>query len=103
MERTLLDATLTTRHEADAQHIAQPTQSTTTGITGHCVVIQQHHQLAGEKEKTLTTKMQNTYTTDYHDTEKRIITVPDDLQFLPTVYFISLDPTDSHDTDYTKV
>ena len=81
--RPSLDGTLTIEYKADTQYLAFPAQSATTGIIWQCVTIQECPLLADKTLRTLTMKMQNTYTIDHHDTGKGTITVPVDLKLLP--------------------
>ena len=63
-DRPALDATLTTEHEADAQHFALHAQHATAGTTGQHVTIQEHPLVADQTQKTPTMKMLKACTSD---------------------------------------
>ena len=53
---------------------------------------------------TLTMQTQNIYTTDHHNTGKGTVTAPKvTLTPAPKVYSISIDPTDSSDTEDSQL
>ena len=79
-DRSAPNATLTTEHEVDAWHLVLPAE-----VPLQHVANQENPSLAGQT-KILIMKMQSTYTIDYHDTDKGIVTVPKDVQLLPTNY-----------------
>ena len=83
-ERSAVDTMLPIKYRADAQHMTLPAPNTTTKTISHCISIQEHPLLASQIQKTLNMMIQNTYKIKHHDTGKGVVTVPEDLQHLPT-------------------